>query len=161
MTKPVESAVAELTIYIGAVWSTCDRFEPAGIVLVPRVIASLPTRSWTAALSVANDAEGAVYATDAVSPAPIGDASERTSVLPLTVTDETEIVAEPFFTTNAEGDAVIDPSVSLYVIVSVVPAESTDALWKTGPMLSIGETAADAADAAEASSRLIAVATKV
>ena len=45
MTKPVELAVAELTIYIGAVWSTCERFEPAGIVLVLRVTASLPTRS--------------------------------------------------------------------------------------------------------------------
>ena len=60
MTIPVESAVAELTIYIGAVWSTCERFEPAGIVLVLSVIASLPMRSWTAALSVATDAVGAV-----------------------------------------------------------------------------------------------------
>jgi hypothetical protein len=91
----------------------------------------------------------------------MGDASDKTRVLPLTETDETEIVAEPFFTTNAEGGAVVDPSVSLYVIVSVVPAGSTDALWKTGPMLSIGETAADAADAADVSSTLIAVATKV
>ena len=91
----------------------------------------------------------------------MGDASDRTRVLPLTETDETEIVAEPFLTTNAVGGAVVDPSVSLYVIVSVVPAASTDALWKTGPTLSIGAIAAEAAEAAEASSRLIAVATKV
>jgi hypothetical protein len=45
MTIPVESAVAELTIYIGAVWSTCERFEPPGIVLVLRVTASFPMRS--------------------------------------------------------------------------------------------------------------------
>ena len=82
-------------------------------------------------------------------------------MLPLTVTVVTEIVAEPFFTTNAEGGAVVEPSASSYVIVSVVPGASTDALWKTGPALSIGEIAADAADAADVSSTLIAVATKV
>ena len=53
--------------------------------------------------------------------------SVNTTVLPLTATAVTVLGMLTFFTTNAEGEAVVASKDSLYVIVSWVPAAFTEA----------------------------------
>ena len=83
--------------------------------------------SWIAEFVSAVFEVGAVYATDADLPAPIGVASVSTTEFPSTATPTTESISVPFFTVNAVVGAVVGFNASLYVIVNFVPVASTEA----------------------------------